>query len=76
MSAKDLLLMYHIRAKYMPRMHGLRPTAMTITANGDYTHLRVMFCYWPVASLTDCCNNEVLSLSAFVGQSDQSLDFV
>lgn len=37
MSAKDLLLMYHIRAKHMPRMHGLRPTAMTITANGEYT---------------------------------------
>lgn len=41
-----------------------------------WAHLKVMFRYRPVGGLIDYCHNEVLSLSAFVGRSDQSLDIV
>lgn len=60
-------------ASHMPRLYG---NSDKDEHRWTQARLKVTFRYRPVAGLIDYCHNEVLSLSAFVGRSDQSLDIV
>lgn len=71
-----LKVMCHIRAESVSHMHQLYTDSDEDESWYMQTHLKVTFRYWPVASLIDYYHNELLSLSAFVGWSDQLLDIV